>query len=233
MITYQGLSTLEVLVDAKNYNNWIASELTRHLKPPILEIGAGIGNISGRLIKKRPYYLTDIDEGLVTVLKDHYKNEKNITCRVLNIEKKPPKDLHNSFSSVVAVNVLEHIKDDTRALSHIHSLLKKNGTVVLLIPAKRFAYTRLDKDLGHYRRYEKDEIISKLVSTGFRVKEVYFFNIVGLLSWVVRDKVERSQIQLRPYQVKLFDSIVPVLRKVESYIRPSLGISLIVVGVKE
>jgi hypothetical protein len=109
-------------------------------------------------------------------------------------------------------------------------LLKKDGKLLLLVPAKKKAYTQLDKELGHYRRYEKQEIIDKLEQAGFSIDTVYFFNIVGLLSWTVRNKVSRNKKALRPYQIRIFDSIVPVLRFLESLIKVPVGISLIVVA---
>ena len=46
MIKYQGISTLEVLKEAKNYNTWIAEEITKHIISPTIEIGAGTGNLT-------------------------------------------------------------------------------------------------------------------------------------------------------------------------------------------
>jgi len=104
--------------------------------------------------------------------------------------------------------------------------------LLLLVPAKKGAYTRLDKELGHFRRYEKDELLEKLKKSGYEVENVHFFNFVGLISWYVRDKVKRKNINLKPYHIRMFDSIVPFLRAIESHIKPPLGISLIVVARK-
>ena len=38
MIKYKGISTLEVLVEAKNYNRWIADEIQSHISSPALEM---------------------------------------------------------------------------------------------------------------------------------------------------------------------------------------------------
>jgi len=232
MIKYQGISTLEVLQEAKNYNNWIADSIRTHITTPVLEIGAGTGNLTTYFIKKRPLYISENDAGLVKILKQKFSNEKNVFIKQLDIVKNPPKEFTSKFSTVFGINVLEHIKEDEIALKNIHKILKKDGKLILLVPAKKFAYTKLDKELGHHRRYEKNELIEKLQKTNYTIELLYFFNIVGLVSWYVRDKVKRNGVNLKPYHITIFDSIVPVLRIIESIIPTPLGISLIVVARK-
>lgn len=231
-IKYQGISTLEVLVDARNYNKWIADEINKHISSPTLEVGAGTGNLSKYFIKKDDFYITETDDGLVKHLKEKYKKNKNLFISQLDITKDPSKKFTNFFSTVFAVNVLEHIDNDVIALRNIYKMLRADGKIVLLIPAKKFAYTKLDKELGHYRRYEKDEIVSKLNHSGYQIEKIYFFNIIGLLSWFIRDKVSRTKTQLKPYQIKIFDFIVPLLRFMESIFPVPVGISLIVIARK-
>lgn len=231
-IKYQGISTLEVLTEAKNYNDWIAYEINKYISSPTLEIGAGTGNLSQFFLSEEKLYITEIDEGLVKYLQEKFKDRRQLFIRKLDITKAPPKKFINFFSTIFSVNVLEHIEDDVKALRNILKMLKVGGKIVLLVPAKKFAYTKLDKKLGHYRRYEKDEIIHKLNQSGYQIEKIYFFNILGLLSWTVRDKLTRTNIELKPYQIKIFDLMVPALRKIESVFSVPLGISLIVVARK-
>ena len=231
MVNYRGVKTLEVLEGAKNYNRWIASEMSKYITAPVLEIGAGSGSVSSLIIKKRPYTLSDIDSGLVKLLNEKFKGKIGIAVKILDIEKKPPSHLQNTFKSIVGVNVFEHIRDDRRAFIHANQLLKKRGRLIMLVPAKQFAFTKLDRELGHFSRYEKAELEQKLLGADLSLI-IYIFNLVGLISWLIRDRVDRSHIQLKPYQIKLFDSIVPILRFVETKIRPVIGISLIVVARK-
>lgn len=233
MTKYKGTSTLEVLEGADNYNQWIAETVRKSIASPALEIGAGTGNISQHFKDIKSFTITDIDPALVKELKKRFGKVNTFSYAVVDIENQTPKRFVGSFSSIFGVNVLEHIKDDKKALKNIHALLKKNGKLILLVPAKQFAYTRLDKELGHYRRYEKASLTKNLEAAGFAVNEIFYFNIVGLLSWIIRDKVERKNIYLKPYQIALFDSIVPILKTIESVIRLPIGISLIVYASKK
>ncbi len=225
MVKYKGLTTLEVLEDAQNYNKWIIDQFLPHLKSPLLEIGSGTGNISRFFVSRQHVYLSDIDTGLINHLQETFPTkEKHIIH--LDIEKESPKKFHNYFKTIIGINVLEHIKNDEQALRHIYQLLKPQGNLLLLVPSKRFAYTKLDKRLGHYRRYEKDELKEKLVKAGFVIEGLYSFNFVGLISWTIRNRIEQGN-HLSKYQIVVFDKIVPLLRAIESVIKPFMGVSLI------
>lgn len=232
MQKYQGTEVLEVLEGARNYNAWIASAIEPHLIDPILEIGSGIGNISEYFLK-RDLTVSDIDGALVERFRINHSKVKNIKFRTLDIENEPRDVFRNAYKSIFAVNVLEHIEDDEKALKNMFRLLAKKGKLILLVPAKEKAYTDLDKKLGHFRRYEKNDLRSKVVRAGFEIDELYFFNFVGLFSWIIREKVDNSSGDLKPTHVAIFDKIVPVLRFIEKRSRPFLGISLIVVATKK
>lgn len=231
-VKYQGISTLEVLEEARNYNKWIAEELLTHLSTPALEIGSGTGNLTEYFLRKTPLLITDNDSGLIKHLKKKFLNEKAAKIRYLDVVENPPIKLKLSFETVIGVNVLEHIEDDEKALRTIRELLKGKGKLILLVPAKKIAYTKLDSDLGHFRRYEKKEIIEKLTKNGYEIEKIYYFNMVGLISWIIRDKIKKNNVSLKSYHIKLFDSIVPFLRTIESVIKIPVGISLIVIARK-
>ncbi len=228
---YQGLTTLEILTEARNYNRWIAENFFPYLKAPLLEFGAGIGNISELLSSYTPLCLTDTDERMLAHLKKKFFHINDVSVDFLDITQPPPEYLVGSFQTVIGINVLEHIEDDEKALFHLRNVLKPSGRLLLLVPAKKWAYTDLDRQLGHFRRYEKKELGEKLVKASFHVEKIYFFNIIGLMSWIIRDKIQQSG-GLRPYQISLFDTIVPILKRVEAKVRMPLGISLIAIAQK-
>lgn len=229
---YVGKKTLEVLEGANDYNTWIGESLSQFLSSPVLEVGAGIGNITKFFLSKKSLSVTDIDTHLVGFLKEKFTQLPTDSIFTLNIEKTPSKKLQGKFASIVAINVLEHIKDDSLALKNLRDMLRPKGKLVLLVPAKKFAYTKLDKSLGHFRRYEKEELQGKMLNAGFKIERLYFFNFLGLFTWIVRDKISRTHTHLSPTHISLFDNIVKVLKVIEKYIPIPIGISLIVVARK-
>jgi len=54
------------------------------------------------------------------------------------------------FASVYALNILEHIAEDREALENCYKLIRKGGNLVILVPAYKFIYNRLDEALAHY-----------------------------------------------------------------------------------
>lgn len=228
---YQGVTTLEVLTEAKNYNRWIAANFYSYIQAPLLEFGSGIGNISELISSYTPLCLTDTDEQLLAHLNDKFSHINDVSVNFFDITQPPPEHLVESFQTVIGINVLEHVEDDEKALLHLGNVLKPSGRLLLLVPSKKWAYTELDRELGHFRRYEKKELGEKLAKASFQIEKLYFFNIVGLMSWIIRDKIQRSG-GLRPYQVSSFDTIVPILKFIESKVSMPLGISLIAIAQK-
>ena len=229
---YPGTLTLEVLEGAHRYNAWIAEAILPHILAPVLEVGSGIGNISSFFLEKSPLIISDNDKVFVDYLIEKFKKD-DLEVVHFDISKSPPKRLEKAFNTTIAVNVLEHLEDDLKALKNIKKTLKKNGKIVLLVPAKKVAYNKLDRELGHFRRYEKKETIMKLESLGFKIEKVTFFNILGLITWITRDFLTQKDVHLNSRQVAFFDSIVPVLKRIEKIIPVPVGISLIVVARNE
>lgn len=231
MSVYQGLQTLEVLEGADHYNQWIAQTILPFFRSPVLEVGSGIGNITQHLMTHKPFTVSEKDDALIAILREKFERNKEVSVVKLDISASAPRNFP-CFATVCAVNVLEHVEDDEEALRNMQALLKEEGRLVLLVPAKRFAFTKLDRTLGHFRRYERDELAEKLERTGYIVERLFFFNMVGLLTWVVRDRVERKDVHLTKRHVAMFDWIVPILKRIEKRVRVPVGISLIAVGRK-
>jgi len=72
--------------------------------------------------------------------------------------------------AVVALNVLEHIPDDSAAIGQIHRILKPGGVAVIELPAGPSLYDVYDKMLMHYRRYSLHDATDAFRRAGFRVE---------------------------------------------------------------
>jgi SAM-dependent methyltransferase len=77
--------------------------------------------------------------------------------------------LPESFDIIGAFDVLEHIDNDTTALSNIHKMLNEKGYFILTVPQYMFLWSRLDEIIKHKRRYSRRELLSKLEKQGFTI----------------------------------------------------------------
>lgn len=102
--------------------------------------------------------------------------------------------LESSVDTVVACEVLEHIENEVAFLEKVHGHLKPGGHLMLSVPARKSLWAEDDEIAGHFRRYEKAEIVSRLSRHGFRLLEVisYGYPFVNLLR-KARVMLARSQ----------------------------------------
>jgi SAM-dependent methyltransferase len=68
----------------------------------------------------------------------------------------------SAFDLVCALDIIEHLTDDDRALAEISRVTRVGGTVLISTPLHESRWTEFDRFVGHERRYEPAELIAKL-----------------------------------------------------------------------
>ena len=71
-----------------------------------------------------------------------------------------------SFDVVTALDVLEHLDDDARAMAEISRVLAPGGVAVLSVPAHQWLFSPHDQALGHVRRYSKKQFAGLVAGAG-------------------------------------------------------------------
>lgn len=79
-----------------------------------------------------------------------------------------------TFQAVVAMDVLEHLKDDQAALCEMFRILRPGGKLVATVPAGPHLWSEHDAALMHFRRYRKPELQSRLMAAGFRIERLSY-----------------------------------------------------------
>src|SRR5262249_576320 len=162
-------ATLNQLAELDRYNHWIYEQIASPMRRRILEVGSGTGNIT-------QFLCAHGEEVMVTDVVPSYRNElqqlfgarPNVQVGKFDLNREASAELvARSFDSVVCLNVLEHIEDDLFALEQMHRVLAPGGKMALLVPAHQFLYGEFDRAVGHYRRYDKRELLTKLKQAGF------------------------------------------------------------------
>jgi SAM-dependent methyltransferase len=72
-----------------------------------------------------------------------------------------------SFDLVAMFEVLEHVPDDVGLLAEIARITKPGGRLVLTVPLGMKHYCSFDRYMGHVRRFEPDELRSKIENAGY------------------------------------------------------------------
>jgi 2-polyprenyl-3-methyl-5-hydroxy-6-metoxy-1,4-benzoquinol methylase len=231
---YEGLQALS---HAEAFNQWMYSVIASYTKKNILEIGSGLGNISKIFIEKGAIItLSDIDEFYLNELKKKFEHFSNVNGYLsLDLQKKDFKksytDLIQKFDTVFLLNVLEHLEDDIYAIQNCNSLLKKSGTLIILVPAYSFLFSEMDKQLNHFRRYTAKQLVKKIAGEGFEVQKSFYFNAMGVPAWLY-GKLRRHK-KLPSGEMKLYNKLVPVGKVLDKLIFNRIGLSAIVVAVKK
>ncbi len=130
---------------------------------------------------------------------NQYKNDNTFHPLCGDLVRLPYRE--ESFDFVSALDVLEHIKNDKLAILEISRILKKNGIVIITVPHRMRYYSTQDKIIGHFRRYEINQIISHF--NKFNLMNLKTFGVYGRLMLIADiqstnpKKIEENLINLR------------------------------------
>lgn len=247
-----GAATLEVMASAPAYNRWMYSRISRWVGSRVLEVGAGIGNISQFYLDRERVVLTDTEsvyrEELLRRFGEHRVAERRHSDVPVEADRRSGKDrraarievlefslpevpdelVGERFDTIICLNVLEHIEQDVTALRTLNNLLEPGGHLILLVPALPSIYGTLDRALGHYRRYTPDTLRSLYEDIPFQMRHLEYFNMPGIAGWWFTGRVLRRElIPLRLLSV--YDRLVPLFR-LERLLPFRVGQSLIAIG---
>jgi SAM-dependent methyltransferase len=195
----------------------------------VLEIGAGIGNITTELLPRDHYLATDINPHYLAYLNNLALGKPYLRVTRIDLEEEAAfASWQGQFDTVVCLNVLEHVRDPLAALRHMRSVLAPGGRVVLYVPQGPALYSSLDEVLGHRCRYRKQELAEELRQTGFELEAMREFNRVSVPGWWLNGRVLRRR-EFGRLQLKVFNVMVPLLRHLDRLL-PWRGLGLIAIA---
>lgn len=131
----------------------------------ILDFGCGSGALQEQFERKFNVKTYGIDTSKKAI---EYCQKRGLT-RIKIFDGKIIPFKENSFDMVAAIDVLEHIKNDSFSLEEIKRVLKKNGLAILLVPAHPRLWSSRDIKLQHFRRYQIGELEGKCKEKGFKI----------------------------------------------------------------
>jgi len=229
-------SYLSLIEGSPRYARWLYDAIKPFVKGDILEVGSGVGTYSQFLYNEfaGTLCLTDINEAYVNKLRRRFPDDR-VLHEKLDLgspeDFKMLRDRKLLFDTIICMNVLEHVEDDDLALREMISLLKDGGALILLVPVHKSLYNSIDKAVGHFRRYTKSELVSRLTSTGLRISKIFYFDAFGIVGWYVNGNILKKQ-AVNPKAFGFFDKLVPILRFLEDLLPFRItGVSVVAVCV--
>lgn len=73
----------------------------------------------------------------------------------------------------LSMMVMEHIENDLRFVQKISHHIKRNGHLVIAVPGRRDRWCFEDEVVGHFRRYDRDDLKQVLESAGLKNVQVW------------------------------------------------------------
>ena len=226
-----GSQILASVEKVRRFNLWMGQLLAPYVGDRVLEIGAGIGTLTGQFIPREFYLASDINPSYLSYLRSYSIGKPYL--RVRNLNAGTPSDfagLEGKFDTALMINVLEHVPDEQVALANIRSSLMPGGRAVILVPQHPALYGTLDRALDHRERYTRESLQRGLERAGFRVERIFDFNRFSVPGWWLNGKVIRRKTFSR-VQLKVLQMSMPILRRLDG-ILPWGGLSLIAVATK-
>ena len=229
---------LEAMSFAVNYHRWILEIFEPYLGDNVVEVGAGTGSFSELLSQRtlKSLSLVEPSDAMrsqlqlrmsrlslpfpVSIYEDIFRTIGQEVCTKDDVD------------SIVYVNVLEHIEDDESELRAINQALPQGGCLFVFVPALSWLLSSFDLQIGHFRRYSRQEIERKCREAGFKIILSRYFDSLGVIPWWIRYRLLRSH-KFEAGAIRFYDEkVVPIARLLESRFEPPLGKNVILIAQK-
>lgn len=181
------------------WRRYIYSKIKKFIKGDVLEVGAGIGSFTNNYkhIAKN-LTLSEIDNNNFSIIKKKFLNTK------FKFTKKFTKDLNEKFDTIMYLNVLEHIKNDEDEIISAFNKLNKNGFLIILVPAHNKLYSKFDKAVGHFKRYEIDFFNKINVKDSKKYKLIYL-DSMGYFLYFLNKLFFKEEVYPSKFKILIWD----------------------------
>ena len=209
-------SQMDIFYNTKNWKNYWTSGLANFIQKDVLDVGSGKGS-------NLPFYLKVKTLSRIICLEPNKKlfldlrNNKRLNKKKIIIKNIKLSQLNSKkkFNTIIYADVLEHIKYDLKEIQLAAKYLKKNGRLIILCPAHNFLFTSFDKNVGHFRRYNK-KMFKNLRVKNAKIEKIYYLDSLGFfLSFLNKFFLKRNP---KKKEIKFWDNMVVPISKITDYL---------------
>lgn len=227
-----GRQHLNNLTGTPQYIGWATALLRPHLGDRIVELGAGIGDFTGRLMgRKLAYYACENEPVYLHALRNRFLKTPSVEVLDLAVnEAAALEQLPAGFDTALIINGLERMPDPAASLRRLVARLAPDGRVVILAPHLPGLFGSLDRELGHLRRFSRADLTRLFNEAGLTVESLRSHNRLATIAWWINSRLLRSR-RISRITLKLFDKTIWLWRLLDPAV-PLPGLSVIAVGRK-
>ena len=104
------------------------------------------------------------------------------------------------------LNVLEHIKKDIKEIKISINKLKKNGYLIILVPAHSKLYGKFDKAIGHHKRYDL-KFFKNLKIKKIKIEKLYFLDFAGYFLYYINKIFFKNETYPSLLKIHIWDKV--------------------------
>lgn len=227
MAEFTGKENLDFLERFETYVKDMDSMLSRFIgdEAAALDFGAGIGTYAKRLAAHgKKIGTVEIDPDYLAALKqmgfDSWASLDEVA---------------STYPRIYSVSVMEHIENDRGIFTSMYSRASSGGKVFIYVPAFQLLYSKMDKKVGHIRRYSRSDLTGKIKEAGFSILSVEYIDSIGFFAGLLYRFIGDKEGAIdSPSIMAYYKYIYPISRFFDRLgMRKLVGKNLLVVAQKD
>jgi hypothetical protein len=209
---------LELFSSSSNWKNYYSSIIRKYIGYEVIEVGAGIGTTTQVLCdgRQKKWICLEPDIKLASQIQNLLDCKKLPNCCCCRVGTLAEVSHYELFDTIIYIDVLEHIDDDTNEISLASQHLTDKGILIVLSPAYQWLFSSFDCNVGHFRRYTRKSL-SAIIPQELRCIEIMHLDSVGLLASLGNKLILRSKMP-NQMQIRVWDKIMVPISKIMDFL---------------
>lgn len=225
---YEGWE-LKLFDNSNHFRKYQFDLIKNKINGYLAEVGPGNGkNIYSYFSKCKTIDLFEPSYNLFNILKKRFSKNKRI-----NLKNKEFLGKNNKYDCILYMDVMEHIKNDKKEIKKAYRSLKKDGRLIINVPAFQHLYSKFDKDVGHFRRYNKNQILSLCKNLKKNSIDMKYYDSIGYILLFISRLIVSDYKKDFEKKIKFWNSLIFFSRIIDFFTMHFFGKSLMIIITKK